>query len=398
MEKGIKQLFTVTGARGTGKSTLAATYLPPSRIKEVIYLDTEKSANNIRANLKRLGLDDFGKYIDLQERFSDLPKDDDLLDRINRGEPPWASSCERNALIGYYQHVIGELSTELVQDKYSVAVIDTGEKVEAGMAAFVEANKGRFGVTTTAYGKLWTEGVYPLYQNLFQGIWQRGVDTIILNFHLKNVWDGNRPVPGKVGMSGKKILYTLSSLMLWLENDSRNPNGEPAALVIKERLGQADAEMVKEDRWGWKQTLPPRIPCATWEEIDKYLSGEYKYNPSAPKPKEVRSPGEDDMISDLYNDAQLALMLTDAKLQEQSNTLALVEAGIVGSPVLASDPVAVVVSDNGGGSVSPKSRADALAAWRALGRAVPVLLKRIAGLGDDQIAAQWDTIVAAGDK
>ena len=102
------------------------------------------------------------------------------------------------------------------------------------------------------------------------------------------------------------------------------------------------------------------------------------------------------MISDLYNDAQLALMLTDAKLQEQSNTLALVEAGIVGSPVLASDPVAVVMSDNGG--VSPKSRADALATWRALGRAVPVLLPRIAGLDDEQIAAQWNAIVAAGDK
>lgn len=395
MEKGIKQLFTITGARGTGKTTLAATYLPPSRIGEVVYMDSEKSANNFRANLKQLKHPDFGKYIDLQERFADLPKDDDLLDRINKGEPPWSSSGERSALIGYYQHIISELNTELVHGKYALLVMDTAEKLEAGMAAYVEANKGRFGVTTTAYGKLWTEGVYPLYQNLFQGIWQRGVDTIILNFHLKNVWDGNRPVPGKVGMSGKKILYTLSSLMLWLENDSRNPHGEPAALVIKERLGQADAELLAQDEWGWKQTLPPRIPCATWREIDKYLSSENVYNPLAPKPTEKRSPDEEDMISDLYNDAQLSLMLTDAKLQEQANTLALVGAGVIGSPVFNAEPTTtttMTASENG--NTKPQTRVEAIAAWKASGRKLPDLLSRIKGMGDDQIASQWETINA----
>ena len=390
MEAGIKQLFTITGARGTGKTTLAATYLPPSQLEKVVYFDAEKSANSFRANLKRLQHPDFGLYIDLQERFTVLPKDDDLLDRINKGEPPWATSGERNALIGYYQHIISELAA-LPRDKYTVLVIDTAEKLEAGMAAYVEANKSKFGVTTMAYGKLWSEGVFPLYQNIFQGIWQRGIDTIILNFHLKNVWEGSRPVPGKVAMSGKKILYTLSSLMLWLVNDSRNARGEPAGLVIKERLGQL---FIENDTWQMQQMLPPRIPTCTWHEIDKYLDGRNRYDIANPKPTEMRSQFEDDMISDLYSDAQLALMMTDAKIEEQKNSLAMAEAGLVNTTFASTTTTldfgaqAVAINDN----KPPANRAEALRAWTGMGRKVPDLLPKLAGLTDEQIAEQWQEI------
>ena len=47
------QLIVITGGRGIGKTQLAATYLPPSRVGEVFYHDSEDSANNILAGWSR---------------------------------------------------------------------------------------------------------------------------------------------------------------------------------------------------------------------------------------------------------------------------------------------------------------------------------------------------------
>ena len=380
----INQLIVITGARGTGKTTLAATYRKPSELKKVVYADSEKSANNFRAGLLDAKLGDFGQYLDLQERFQDLPDDNDLLDRISKGNPPWVSVGQQGALIDYYEYMLGQLAG-IPRDTYNTLVIDTIEKLEAGMAAYVDKNKAKFGVTTTAYGKLWSEGVFPLYQNLLQGIYGRGIETIILVSHLKNVWEGSHPVPGKVSMSGKKILYTLSSLMLWLVNDSRNPNGEPAALVIKERMGKI---ATVDDDWSIKSMLPPRIPTCTWKEIRRYL--EVGYNISDPHSREKRSPAEDEMISDLYTDAQLALMLADAKLQEQQTTLEIVKVGGV-SIGTAEDAKPIVKSSNN----VPSNRLEALNMWRNMGRKIPDFNHKLTELGvdDDQIVARWLEII-----
>jgi len=390
MTEKIHQLITITGAKNTGKTTLAATFEPPSALGKVAYFDAEKSANHFRSELKGRGLADFGMYIDLQERFSSLPSDDDLLDRLNKGEAPWVNQEQKNALIGYYQHIL-ECFSVLPENQYRTLVLDTAEKFESGMAAYVEANKAKFGVTTTAYGKLWTEGVFPLYENLFQALYGRGVENLILVFHLKNVWDGSRPVPGKVAMSGKKILYRLSSLMLWLVNDSRNSNGEPAGLVLKERMGKVSAE---NDEWHIQQMLPPRIPTCTWKEIRRYLKSGYSV--SQPSPLEMRSSQEDQMISELYSDAQLALMMADAKLQEQENTMALVQAGIMptqsfGSPEgnEATNPVDIVTNVD-----KPTNRAEAIKAWKELGRPVPMLFQKLAGVEDGEIENKWESIIA----
>jgi predicted AAA+ superfamily ATPase len=93
MTEKIQQLFTITGARGTGKSTLAATYAIRDAVgidaihealEHTVYFDSESSANNLRRGFRETGVGDFGKYVNLQDRFSDLPADGDLLDRINK--------------------------------------------------------------------------------------------------------------------------------------------------------------------------------------------------------------------------------------------------------------------------------------------------------------------------
>ena len=85
--------------------------------------------------------------------------------------------------VDYYNYVLGEIN-QIPRNKYELLVVDTGEKLEAGMAAYVDANKKLLGVTNTSYGRLWTEGVFPLYENLIQAIYDRGISTVILTFHL----------------------------------------------------------------------------------------------------------------------------------------------------------------------------------------------------------------------
>ena len=102
------------------------------------------------------------------------------------------------------------------------------------------------------------------------------------------------------------------------------------------------------------------------------------------------------MISELYSDAQLALMMADAKLQEQENTMALVQAGIMptqsfGSPEgnEVTNPVDIVTNVD-----KPTNRAEAIKAWKELGRPVPMLFQKLAGVEDGEIEGKWESIIA----
>ena len=305
------QLIVITGGRGIGKTQLAATYLPPSRVGEVFYHDSEDSANNILAGLESLNLS-FGHYNSLRQRFGDLPGEDDLLSRINDGKLPWIDNKTRNALIDYYLYILDDLKTNLNPNgkpKYTVYVHDTIEKLEAGMAAWVTANKRSAGVTTEAFGKLWSEGVFPLYEQFLSAIHARGIQTIILTSHLKTPWEGNRPVTGKVVPSGKKLLYYLSRLMIWVVREQKNPSGAPAGLILKERLASLN---VTGDEWQVERRLPRRIPVCTWTNIRKYLvNGCDLINPVD---GETLSTYEDELIQDLaLSDKQMELMILEAK-------------------------------------------------------------------------------------
>jgi len=303
----MNEVIVTTGARGTGKSTLAATFLPPGEIDKVFVHDSENSMNGIIAQLTVNNLA-FGHYVDLKARFSTLPSDDDLLTHINAGKLPWVNERAKSSLADYYLYILDDLTQNLTPGKYSLYIHDTLEKLEAGMVAWVETNRKQAGVTTLAFGKMWTEGVYPLYEHLLSSIFGRGVETIILCSHLKNPWSGNRPVVGKVAPSRKKILYRLSSLMLWLVNARRNADGAPAALVLKERMG---AVRVVDGDWGLSRMLPERIPHCTWTDIRRYLSEGCDL--SNPAKGEAMTSAEKDMISELLTNEQMRLMILDAE-------------------------------------------------------------------------------------
>ncbi len=382
----INQLYVITGPRGVGKTTLALTQLPPSQIDKVVVVDSENSANSFRRSINAKGRD-FGKYINLLERFKDkLPSDDDLLSKISRGDMPWTDGKEQSMFTDLYQYILDQIS-QLKPNKYKTLVFDTGEKLEAGIAAYAEANKKKLGVTDTSYGKLWTQGVFPLYQYLLQGIWDRGIDTVIINFHLKSVWEGKRPVPGKVTHAGKKLLYYLSSLMVWLVNDSRNVRGAPAGIVLKERLGDPGMDLAS-DTWNPKTNLPPRIPTCDWEHINGYLANGFNYE--HPDPRERLSEAEKEMISELLNDAQIKLMLTDMELEREQNAVQMAEAGIL--PTTRTEEVNVVAEADS--DVAPQTKAEAMTRWTQSGKALPELLKRLRekGISDENIGERWSEI------
>lgn len=317
------KLIVVTGARGTGKTQLAATYAPPSQVNRVFYHDSEKSANNVRDQFEAHGLK-FGHYVDLAARFS---FSDDLMARINEashgksGDLPWVTVAERNALIDYYLFTLDDLDKKLVKGAYTVYVHDTLEKLEAGMAAWVEAHKRQSGVTQTAYGKLWTEGVYPLYEQLIAAVEARGVEAIILTSHLRTPWENNRPVLGKIEPSAKKLLYRLSSLMLWLIHEASNSDGAPAALVLKERMGTLAPD--GGDTWAQARKLPQRIPHCTWNDINRYVRDGCDL--AHPAPGEVMTRAEEDMIGELLTDKQMELMI----LLEQKDVIEMQQGAVV---------------------------------------------------------------------
>lgn len=306
------ELIIATGGRGTGKTTLASTYYTPSKAHLVYYHDAEDSANRVVDDMKEQELH-FGRYVALTDRFKNLLGDDDLLTRINRGELPWVNAGGKASLLEFYEYVLDDLNTNLEKDKYEVYVMDTLEKFEAGMTAWVDDNRrktgalgGPGGKDGAAYGQFWWGALYPLYEGFFGALYARGIKTIIMTSHLKQAWETNKAVPGKVKASGKSILYKRSILFLWLVNEIKNPNGEPAALVLKERMGKLVADKVN-DVWKPRRMLPYRIPCFTWEAVKEYRNNGADL--LHPQPGEMRSQKEEEMISEFLSDIQMQLMV-----------------------------------------------------------------------------------------
>ena len=312
----MNELIVVTGARGTGKSRLAATYLPPNELDKVYVHDSEKSMNQIRKKLAESGLD-FGRYVDLEGRFSDLPSDDDLLDRINTGRLPWTTDTERAGMVGYYKYIAEDLSRNLMPEKYDLYIHDTLEKLESGMVAWVDENQkaagARGGARSSPFGQFWWGAYYPLYQQFLAAIWARGVETIIFCSHLKSPWEGGKPIPGKVAPSGKNILYQLSSLFIWLVHEPMNADGAPAGLVLKERMGDLHPDESSLDGWGGSRMLPRRIPHCTWADVRRYMRDGCDL--ANPAPGEVMSDEEREMSSELLSTAQMKLMQLDAQAE-----------------------------------------------------------------------------------
>jgi len=311
-----KSLIVLAGARGTGKTIAASSYLPPSRIKEVYYHDGENSANRVRQNLHDQGLD-FGYYLNLDERYAkSLPSNNDLLNRISSGKLPWVNSREQNSLIDFWHYIVDDIDKNLIPGKFSVYVHDPVERLESAMVAWVEKEKHATGWSNAnPRGGMWTQAYYPLYYNLMEAIWGRGVDVIIFTAHLGNVWEGQgrntHIVPGKVKVSIKPQLSKHMQLYAWLVSDERNTDKAPAAIIIKERLGKMRINEA-EDTWESSPGLPRRVPHFTWDDIQRYVQD--GFDQANPSPGEVLSQQESQLIDDtFYSDEQMKLMLMWAK-------------------------------------------------------------------------------------
>ena len=154
----MKEVIVITGGRGVGKSTLAATYLSPSEVSKVFVHDSENSMNNIREQLRVAGLD-FGHYVNLESRFANanIPGEDDLLSAMNQGNFPWVTESQKASLVSYYEYILNDLAENLTEGKYKVYIHDTLSKFEAGLVAWTEEHKREVGRMPDphACGKFW---------------------------------------------------------------------------------------------------------------------------------------------------------------------------------------------------------------------------------------------------
>lgn len=307
-------IFFITGPRGVGKTTLAATFLPPNEVDKVFYHDSESSASRIVEELASNKLH-FGHYNNLSARFSSLPNED-LLSQLAEGKVPW-SKKQKSALVAYYEYIVNDLNQNMTPGKFKVYVHDTISRLEAGMVAWCDDHVKDLGVKGSsrdgsAWGEFWTAGLYMLYEQLLEAIKARGVETIILTSHLKPAYGGvgkkKERIPGKVEPGGKPWLTYQTSLMLWLVLDRRNLDGAPAALVLKERLGKLS---IKSGEWQPRRMLPERLPRATWRDINQCLST--GCNLASPAQGEEMTQAEREMISEFINDEQMRLMVLGAE-------------------------------------------------------------------------------------
>lgn len=303
----MKEIHVVTGSRGSGKSTAVANFLDPDELSKAFIVDTEDSLGDIVKANERLGLA-FGEYVRAYERFR---PDADLLGAIARERLPWVSDRQKAALVEYWEWFVETLDRRLKPGTFTCLGIDTVEPIEAAMTVWAETHRRESGWSgSKAYGRLETEAVRPLYENLLEAVARRGVRHIVLASHLRRVWEGERPVLNKVQPGGRlAVLSRLSTAMFWLVQ-ADNADGAPAAIVLKARQG---LRTVVDGRWRVRRALPRRIPHFTWNDVRHYE--QHGCDLRIPAPGETPTPDELAMISELLTDEQMRLMVLGAELE-----------------------------------------------------------------------------------
>lgn len=305
-----KQIYFLTGGKGSGKTTGAFSFLRKADYSRTFYVDTEDSASDILRGNEQLGLK-IGKYVRAYER---IPKDVDIIGQLSQGKVPWVTEKEKGALIQFYNWFIATLNSELTNNRYDTFILDTTEPLEAAITAYVEESKQKVGWSgQRAYGRMETEGVRPMLDNLFEGIHRRGVKRIILTSHTKSVWADNKPILNKVEPGGRLAVWTrVSTCMFWLVPNFENEDGAPAALVLKGRFEKReldkDTGFVKPRR-----ILPQRMPRFSYYDMLEYEKR--PANLKDPQPNELPTPEEREMMSEFLNDAQMRLMVLGAETE-----------------------------------------------------------------------------------
>ena len=310
----MKKIYVITGPRGSGKSTAIARFPRPSELDKMVVVDTEDSMSDLVESNAKMGLH-FGAYIRMFDRMKPTA---DMLESVAKGRMPWVNKEQKNSLIDYYNYFIDTLDKTLKQGQFKFLGIDTVETIEAAMTAWVESHRAEAGWSGQRdYGRLETEGVRPLYENLMEAFGRRGIEHIILTSHLKRVWEGEgrsvKPVLNKVQPGGRlALLSRISTAMFWLMPGVNNADGAPAAVVLKARKGLETVDK-EQDEWIIKRPLPQRIPHFTWQDVRRYeKDGCDLANPAE---GEVMTKEEREIVSEFLTDEQVRLMVVGAEVE-----------------------------------------------------------------------------------
>jgi hypothetical protein len=237
------EVIGLTGEYASGKTLFGLTIDPP----RTLVFDTEKSTSPY----ENLG---FTRVDIADEMLAKHPNGYKPIDVFNR----WRDAVKR-----------------LQPGAYRVIMLDTVSEIESGLCDWVDNNPQEFGHTRAQYQKM--EGLFwgdvkDHWKMILSDLAAR-CETFVFTSHLRAVWSGSSPVPGKRKPKGKETLMELASLYLHLE---RKPDGDgkvpdkPSAIVLKSRLALTEFNAETGDT-EIKPILPPRLPIATPKAIRDYI-------------------------------------------------------------------------------------------------------------------------------
>jgi len=182
--------------------------------------------------------------------------------------------------IDVFMWFLDVVTTKLKPGQFDVIACDPITDIESGLTDYVKTNCEQFGLTKNqvakAGGLLWG-AVKDYWKQVLLKLSTR-CQTFFFTSHLRQVWEGDTPVRGKMEPKGKDTLMELSSLYLWLE---REPDKEgkvpavPSAIVLKERL--ADTTVTEDGLLKIVHLMPPRLPVATVVAIREYIANPPDY-------------------------------------------------------------------------------------------------------------------------
>ncbi len=294
------KIVVLTGGRGAGKTTTAATIGGKDDEKNTVIFDFEDSTSSVSDWFA-------GTIINAHERFANAGVDPrKIIASVVTGKAmPYATN--KNHLADVWWWFLDKLSK--LPPTTKVVVVDTWEPLETALNAAIEARPEAFGWSkSTVYGRKATEGFRPAVASLRSMLEAIGVEILVLNTHVKQAWVNDKVVPNKVKPAGNENFISIySSLWFWMVKDS---TGTPAALVLKGRK-----ERREYDDNGFAHVfsiLPRRIPAPfSWAKFASYTNRPADLD--NPEPGEMPTDEEMAMMSQMLTSAQMQLMVSSVQ-------------------------------------------------------------------------------------
>ena len=245
------EILGLTGDFSSGKTLFALTIDP----KNTLVIDVEKSS---------------GSYEDLGESMKFT-----RIDLPNLVQERYGSGYTALETFQAWLDVIDKVKP----GQYSVIVVDPITDLETGLVEWVKSRYEEFGFSSAdkfeALGGVFWAKISEEWNKIFLDIATR-CQTFVFTAHLKSVWKNGRATSEMIP-KGKKTLFQLSSLYLFLDRDPKVRGGQPPmkphAHVLKQRLvtmNPSTGEM--------QAILPPRLEVATPAEIRKYIANPPDYD------------------------------------------------------------------------------------------------------------------------